>query len=277
MRTKFERLDGGTASDKEAVAAWRQELAAPEQEQIFHLVHLTVKGGTEIFLVDANHDVIYRGVTYQRFPFQYSGVAVNSDGTIDNATIEFANATRDLMYEIENHDGLRKSTLEVKTVSARFADYRYIYIDSTNDRGIYDVGASYSDYDKALYAGEDHVYIGGTWFPLVEPDVYRAPNPEAPQADLAIEDFFVVASYSAGEKTVQLRLAPPLNFDTKLPRRRYVADTCYFKFKSAECGYVGPLTTCAKTLKGADGCEGRNNTLRFGGFPGVNRSRRVIL
>lgn len=47
---------------------------------------------------------------------------------------------------------------------------------------------------------------------------------------------------------------------------RTLAQKCAWRFKSPECGYVGPLQRCNKILKSADGCLGRNNTHRFGGW-----------
>jgi phage-related protein len=277
MRPKFTILEGGTAAEQQAIADWREELAAPVQEQIYHLVTLKVKDEPDMFFVDANHDVTYLGVTYLKFPLSFKGVSINSDGTIDNATLEVANVSRDLMGIIESAKGLSRALCSIKTISAKFTDYSYHYLDHIFDKGVYNETESYNELDKTIKDGIDKVLVSDVWEELVERSVYRKVNATASTVDLAIEDFFMVASYTANAKVIVFQLAPVVNVDTKLPRRRYVADTCYWKFKGAECGYAGGLTTCSKRLNGADGCAGRSNTLRFGGFPGVNRSRRVML
>lgn len=79
------------------------------------------------------------------------------------------------------------------------------------------------------------------------------------------ETFDVVAS-SADAQWVSIVLGAPNPLTSRCPRHRYLRDHCRWTFKSAECGYVGAETSCARTR--AD-CMARSNTLRFGGFPGI--------
>jgi lambda family phage minor tail protein L len=50
------------------------------------------------------------------------------------------------------------------------------------------------------------------------------------------------------------------------PKRRFIQQFCYWKFKGIECGYTGPGETCDKTISQ---CRTYNNSTRYGGFPGV--------
>jgi len=53
------------------------------------------------------------------------------------------------------------------------------------------------------------------------------------------------------------------------PSNRFLRDSCRWRYKSTECGYIGALASCDKTLQGGDGCESHNNEPRFGGFPSI--------
>jgi hypothetical protein len=46
---------------------------------------------------------------------------------------------------------------------------------------------------------------------------------------------------------------------------RVISLRCGWPYKGAECGYTGALPACNKRLLGGGGCEGRENTHRFGG------------
>ena len=55
-------------------------------------------------------------------------------------------------------------------------------------------------------------------------------------------------------------------FNITAPKRRFIKQFCYWKFKGNECGYAGAETMCDKTLTR---CKQLNNSPRFGGFAGV--------
>jgi len=64
--------------------------------------------------------------------------------------------------------------------------------------------------------------------------------------------------------TFTLGAANPLR--RRFPLYRYISSHCNWRFKSAECGYVGTYTVCNRTL---DNCQDRDNSERFGGHPGL--------
>lgn len=62
----------------------------------------------------------------------------------------------------------------------------------------------------------------------------------------------------------------------KLPRRTIFQNTCSVPYKSAECGYIGSLATCDRTVPAClthfQNMTGQTNAiLNFAGFPGVDR------
>jgi phage-related protein len=59
------------------------------------------------------------------------------------------------------------------------------------------------------------------------------------------------------------------------PRRRQTRDFCQKRFKvvgPGECNYAGGATSCDLTLKGANGCAAKSNTINFGAYPGLNNN-----
>jgi len=90
-----------------------------------------------------------------------------------------------------------------------------------------------------------------------------------------IEDVFYIDSVVATEEVIEFTLTSRLDIlQVTLPRRRFLARLCQWKFKSAECGYTGSETECNKTFAR---CKELGNEHRFGGFPGVlgNRIYRI--
>jgi lambda family phage minor tail protein L len=65
------------------------------------------------------------------------------------------------------------------------------------------------------------------------------------------------------------------------PRFYYLQNYCIWTYntpamqagldpRGLQCGYKGNLTTCSKTLDGANGCRAHNNSGRFGGFTTID-------
>lgn len=187
-------------------ALLNEELAASEQCRIFRL--LTVETGDPItpylHLVDSNYDVIYDGILYARFPFQFSDITISCDGTIDKANVTVANVSRDFMYYIEYFDGLRNRRITVKSVFERFVDLIYS--------------------------------------PQLDGTVTTAPNPEA-DPDAYIEDEYIIDTYTANEKVIQFQLDPVIDLNIRLPRRVFTPSSCYWQRfgDTSTCGY-NPVT-----------------------------------
>lgn len=81
-----------------------------------------------------------------------------------------------------------------------------------------------------------------------------------------LTEVFSVKSTSTDAMWAYFNLGPDYALTQRFPPDRYMRNFCPFKFKGIKCGYSGPLTTCNKTLKD---CRERNNSKRFGGFPGI--------
>lgn len=209
------------------------------QNRIFHLITLVLPDPEPPFrIVDSNYNITFGGVAYSRFPVGFSGAGASDDGAIAKATITIANVSRDIMYYVEEYNGLRNCRVTIKTVFQNALDYIYT--------------------------------------PQADGSVTSVVNPTA-NSLAYLDDEYLVDVYTATEQSVIFQLDPIIDLEIRVPRRRYMQDSCYWAYGDPEtCGVnrITYPTLCNKTL--AD-CAARNNSRRFGGFPGVNASRRVYL
>jgi len=83
-----------------------------------------------------------------------------------------------------------------------------------------------------------------------------------------IDETLTVDAVAFTETKIELSLSSTFEvFDLQVPFYQFTI-YCRWIFKSAECGYTGPATECAKTRKA---CRGHNNLINFGGFPSMLR------
>jgi lambda family phage minor tail protein L len=78
--------------------------------------------------------------------------------------------------------------------------------------------------------------------------------------------YFELSQPSTNHETATFVLVADSPFTITVPKRRFVKQYCYWKFKGVECGYTGTATVCDKSLLQ---CKSFGNSARFGGFPGV--------
>lgn len=81
-----------------------------------------------------------------------------------------------------------------------------------------------------------------------------------------LEEYFSVKSTQVTESKVTFTLGNSYPPKARRPFRRYMKNNCPFKYKGLECGCTSSLPTCNHTLPD---CRARNNSKRFGGFPGI--------
>jgi|LGVF01.2.fsa_nt_gb lambda family phage minor tail protein L len=188
-------------------------------------------------IVDSNYSVTYGGTLYYAFPVKYDPPTVGVSGTTEMATITVANADRAIMYYVERDPKwFVGNRVEVKKVFENILDFIYT--------------------------------------PDASGAVVVTNNPTA-DSDSYLRESHTIDAYAANETSVQFALKPSIRVDVKLPRRRFLKGSCYFRFKDPNsCQYDGLATECRKTW---DNCVTLGNQEHFGGFPGVNSSRRIWL
>lgn len=116
-------------------------------------------------------------------------------------------------------------------------------------------------------------YGGGVGF-TVTVTVLNSGNLSQPAE---IQETFEITGASASQYKVRFTLGSENALAKNFPRRVQTRDFCQWRYRSTECGYTGGLPTCDLTLKGPNGCSAHNNTINFGGFPGINSNGRNYL
>lgn len=226
-------------TDAELSSVLVEETSKSEQSQIFHLVTIELPApNNEMNLVDNNYDIKFKGITYTAFPIKFEGVSISTNGSVESASLALSNVSREIMYYIEAFNGLSGSRVKVKTVYAIAVDDIYT---------IEEDGSTTTEVN-----------------PDADPTAY-------------IEDEYIIGSYNAKDQVAAFKLDPIIDLEIKIPRRRYMVDSCYWKFKDpSSCKYPveGEATTCTKSLAN---CKSLGNETNFGGFPGISGSRRIFL
>ncbi len=82
-------------------------------------------------------------------------------------------------------------------------------------------------------------------------------------------EFFNVGKTSSKSGFVSFELTVPNYVAARFPPRQTMRNFCGWIFKSPECGYTGPKTTCDYSLRGDNGCIAHENESNFGGFPSI--------
>lgn len=116
---------------------------------------------------------------------------------------------------------------------------------------------------------------------FLDGQVNANPNAEKPR------DLFIVSQIiqSVPGKYIEFELCSPFDFVDETVPRRLACRTCFWRYRSEECGYTGrqgydlfnrPVILakndkCAKTVDACQARFGKNTELPFGGFPGLSR------
>ncbi len=135
---------------------------------------------------------------------------------------------------------------------------------SESAEGVPDISIGFRDPTREVIRKIDQ-YSGGTgWvvrlMMIATDDMTRAPE---------VEELVYVMGTSISGYQIDFRLGARNPLSMRFPARMQWRDRCQWAYKSKECGYDGALATCDYTLQGDNGCAAHNNTLRFGGFPGI--------
>lgn len=86
--------------------------------------------------------------------------------------------------------------------------------------------------------------------------------------------YYIDRKSNENKVSVTFELASSLDLEgVRLPLRVITANICSFIYKSPQCGYVGNLPTCGKSLSDCKAHFGQYGVLNFGGFPAVDNNR----
>jgi phage-related protein len=130
------------------------------------------------------------------------------------------------------------------------------------------VTLSITDYTNVIQQKVQQ-YQGAVGFTVVVMVV----NSDLPAPPEVSETFEVIGSSSA-EYVVNFTLGAESALTKAFPKRRQMRDFCAWRYKGGECKYEGAMESCDLSLNGPNGCDAHNNTINFGGYPGITGGAR---
>lgn len=177
------------------------------------------------------------------------------------AEIDVVNPTSgvvtETLYLARNNENI---TYQGNTYTATFFEFD---VEETSE-GVPEVTVRIQDMSgSVMKRTEEH--NGGVGWPVRFKYVNSGSLDQPPE----IEELIYIMAAKAQDYSVEFTLGARNPLRQRFPRRLQWRDRCSWAFKSDECGYTGPETLCDYTLQGPDGCAAKNNTARFGGFPGI--------
>jgi len=89
---------------------------------------------------------------------------------------------------------------------------------------------------------------------------------------ISLEDIYSIdrpTNHTRKSITFDLKSIFDLN-GSKLPHRAIFQNSCQWIYKSPQCGYIGSLPNCTKTVAACVAHFGEGSLLPFGGFPAVD-------
>lgn len=118
---------------------------------------------------------------------------------------------------------------------------------------------------------------------------FESGNPSAdPEAEMTPDVFYIDRKSSETKMVVEFELAASMDVGAlQLPKRQIIQNSCTWKYRSPECGYIGgPCATlldqptnslefdqCGKRLNSCKLRFGETSVLPFGGFPAAGLIR----
>lgn len=125
----------------------------------------------------------------------------------------------------------------------------------------------YDNYVKAngFYPITVNIYVVNTR--VIYGDEYTIGDPDA---DPEVEHIFQLKKPSVDSMWATFVLSADNPYMRRFPQNRILKNHCRYKFKGSDgrCGYTGAVTVCNHTLVT---CRALNNSIRFGGAPGVGK------
>jgi|SRR5210317_159659 len=167
------------------------------------------------------------------------------------------NQVVDTIYVVNNNEDV---VYNLQTYTAFPFDLKL----SKDANGIPEVTLGATDYQKILLT-QLNALQGATGSTVI----MRVVNSGNLTADPEMEEIFDVVAANANDFKISIKLGAENPLQRRFPQMLQMRDRCRWHYKSAECGYTGPITTCDLSLQGTNGCSAHGNSHRFGGFPGL--------
>lgn len=227
-----------------------QAIAPSAVIELFELqLNVTQHGVNDVYRfhagasLNANGEIVWAGNNYLRFPVEAEGFAYEGKGTLPRPRIRCSN----IMGTI---------TALLLSLPAGLAGAKVTRI-------------------RTLARYIDAVNFPGNVNPYGTPD---------PTAEFPREIYYVDRKSAETRDVVEFELAAAFDLaGVRAPKRQCISNICQWKYRSAECGYVGtsyfnendqPVAgagqdVCGKRLSSCKARFGATAELPFGSFPGI--------
>lgn len=179
--------------------------------------------------LNANGELVWNSSSYMRYPIEVTGFEYTGTGQLPRPTLRVSNIMGTITALL--------LSLPRGIEGAKFTRIRTLarYIDAAN--------------------------FPGNVNPYGSPD---------PTAELPREIFYIDRKSAETRDIVEFELAAAFDLaGVRAPKRQCNNSVCQWVYKSTECGYIGALPTCDKTLDACQAHFGATGGLPFGAFPGV--------
>jgi lambda family phage minor tail protein L len=221
-----------------------QKLSPSALIELFELDATNIAGGQKLYFHNGTNiegnDVVWKGITYERYPIEAEGFEKSSSGSISRPTIRVANITgliSTMAYQLQDLIGAK--------VTRRRTFYKYL--------------------DAVNYPGGVNAYADpNAHFPDESWSVDRKSSENAVFVEFELSAAFDVAGvYLPRRQCIQ-----------NLCTWRYRGAECgytgtnYWDYSDQAVGSLA-LDTCGKRLSSCEKRFGVNAELPYGGFPGV--------
>lgn len=213
-----------------------QQIAPSAVIELFELqLNVTQHGVSETYRfhaganLNANGELVWAGNNYLRFPVEADGFEYSGNGQLPRPKVRISNIMGTITALL--------LSLPDGLEGAKFTRIRTLarYIDGAN-------------------------FPGAT-------NPYGTPDPTA---EMPREVYYVDRKTAESRDVVEFELAAAFDLvGVRAPKRQCIANICQWVYKSTECGYVGSLTTCDKTLAACKTHFGATAELPFGSYPGI--------
>lgn len=163
----------------------------------------------------------------------------------------------DTIYVVNNNENI---TYDLNVYQAFPFDLQL----SQESGGVPEISLTATDFQKILISHMNSL-SGGTGSNVI----VRVVNSGNLSAEPELEETFEVIDANASDYKINVKLGAENALRKNFPRGVQMRDRCRWRYKGAECGYVGAIASCDLSLQGANGCAAHDNTLNFGGYPGL--------
>lgn len=204
------------------------------------LLEINIPGVPQVTITNNGDEITWDSRTWIPFPFDISELSEEASGEIPQWTITLDNRQRVIEKYLSDYDYyLKANGIEGNEITCT------LHIINTKETEVVELFDDLVSLDAVVSLDN----LTGTGNPQAIKSVY-----------------FELQSPSTNAETATFVMAANSPFNIITPKRRFIKQYCYWKFKGLECAYAGVGTTCDKSLTQ---CKAYGNSARFGGFPGV--------